>query len=195
MSISRKFAILMSAITLAATSVSAADAGGIAGMARHGVASYKQMHEGPNTLAPFAFIRYCVNTPAACRPSQAEKLDWSWRNKAIVVRVNRWVNRSIRPINDQGDSWDANVRSGDCEDFALTKRLALLKAGLPASALRIAVATTASGEGHAVLVVKTNAGDFVLDNRSNRMLMWHQTDLTFIKIASAENPRLWRQLL
>lgn len=156
---------------------------------------FLSMREGTPTMAPFAFIRYCVANPAACRASEQRIIAWTPQNRALVAAVNYRVNRSIVPMNDAGeDVWQANVVAGDCEDFVLTKRQALLEAGLPASALRIAVATTASGEGHAVLVVKTSAGDFVLDNRFNRMLAWHNTDLHFIKIASAENPRLWRYL-
>jgi predicted transglutaminase-like cysteine proteinase len=99
----------------------------------------------------------------------------------------------MRPVYDKGDdTGSAGGGAGDCEDFALTKRRKLIQQGIPASALRIAVAMTPSGEGHAVLLVRTRAGDFVLDNRTNRMLKWNQTDLSWVKIASAENPMIWR---
>lgn len=196
MSIRSALVILFSAATFVATSLPAAYAGGTVGLARSSATLQKRtLREGNNTLAPFAFIRYCVSNPNACRPSGTGSVDWSNDTKSLVVAVNQRVNRSIRPVNDKQDEWRSGVKAGDCEDFALTKRESLLKAGIPASALRIAVARTAEGEGHAVLIVKTSEGDFVLDNRTNQMLAWHKTDLTFIKIATAEDPRLWRWLL
>ncbi|KQT80939.1 hypothetical protein ASG54_05645 [Aureimonas sp. Leaf460] len=186
---------MISVLAISVATMTTATAGGAAGLARNGLGSYKPMREGASVLAPFSFIRYCVSSPEACPVGDGRTLDWSESTKALVSSVNRQVNRRIRPVNERGDTWSANVASGDCEDFALTKRQALLEAGLPSSALRIAVATTSTGEGHAVLVVKTEAGDFVLDNRIGRVLPWHQTDLRFIKITSAENPRLWRRLL
>ncbi|MBB3938011.1 transglutaminase-like cysteine peptidase [Aureimonas phyllosphaerae] len=164
-------------------------------MRQEKAAAYLKMQEGNNTRAPFAFIRYCVTSPDACRIGQQRTVDWTPGIKALVGHVNRSVNRGIRPVSDRGrDVWQANVAVGDCEEFALTKRERLMKEGMPASALRIAVATTGSGEGHAVLVVSTADGDFVLDNRNDQILIWHQTDLTFQKIASAEDPRLWHRL-
>lgn len=195
MSIRKTLPIFLSLFTFVVASLPEAQAGGVAGLARKSMGSFKTMREGSKTLAPFPFIRYCVSNPPACEAGGNPAIDWSPDTKSLVVSVNRQVNGSIRPVRDRQEEWNANVRAGDCEDFALTKRIALMKAGLPASALRMAVAVTASGEGHAVLVVKTNSGDFVLDNRTNRMLIWNETDLTFLKIASAENPRLWRRLL
>lgn len=192
-----KRAVLFSMLALSGALATApvAQAGGAAGLSRASIGTFKPMKEGTNVLAPFAFIRYCVDRPAACPTGEARTLEWTKDNKSLVDRVNRQVNRAIRPVNERGDTWSDFVATGDCEDFALTKRHKLIQAGVPASALRIAVATTASGEGHAVLVVKTEAEDFVLDNRSNKLVPWYDTDLRFIKITSAENPRLWRRLL
>ncbi|WP_168990570.1 transglutaminase-like cysteine peptidase [Aureimonas flava] len=176
--------------------LSHAEAGSLAPLRQERALPQSRMEEGINTRAPFAFIRYCVASPQACRVGKPETVEWSPSVRALVTEVNRSVNRSIRPVSDGlSDVWQANVAAGDCEEFALTKRERLLKMGLPASALRMAVATTASGEGHAVLVVSTPSGDFVLDNRLDRILLWHQTDLTFLKIASSQDPRLWRRLV
>lgn len=186
---------ILSVAAVTGAMLSSAEAGSLAPLRQEWSTPQAKMHEGIHTRAPFAFIRYCVASPTACRTSEAKMLEWTADVRALVGRVNRSVNRSIRPVNDGSrDIWQANVASGDCEEFALTKREQLLKLGLPASALRMAVATTASGEGHAVLVVSTPSGDFVLDNRLDRVVLWHQTDLTFLKIASAEDPRLWLRL-
>ena len=92
---------------------------------------------------------------------------------------------------DAGDVWQVGVAAGDCEEFALTKRRNLIALGWPSRALRIAVARTGSGEGHAVLVVKSSRGDLVLDNRTDEIKPWTQTDLRWVKIQSGDNPRLW----
>ncbi|WP_082653549.1 transglutaminase-like cysteine peptidase [Aureimonas sp. AU22] len=186
---------ILSTVLVSGALLTHADAGSLAPLRQERASPHPRLQEGINTRAPFAFIRYCVASPQACRVSGRETMEWTPNVRDLVTEINRSVNRSIRPVNDKGgDIWQANVAAGDCEEFALTKRERLLKMGLPASALRMAVATTASGEGHAVLVVSTPSGDFVLDNRLDRILLWHQTDLTFLKIASSEDPRLWHRL-
>ncbi len=105
--------------------------------------------------------------------------------------VNKEVNLAIAPKNDVGtDKWSLNVSAGDCEDYVLAKRSALTKAGIPAGALRIATATTKEGVGHAVLIVRTQRGDFVLDNLTNTIKTWDKVDHTMIAISGA-NPSKW----
>ena len=43
-----------------------------------------------------------------------------------------------------------------------------------------------NGEGHAVLTVRTNRGDLILDNKSNEVLEWFKTNYRYIKRESAE---------
>ena len=57
---------------------------------------------------------------------------------------------------------------GDCEDYVLLKRRMLMQAGWPREALLITVVRDKKGDGHAVLTVKTNRGEFVLDNQSSQ---------------------------
>lgn len=102
-----------------------------------------------------------------------------WRT---LSRLNRRVNRAIRQGSDariygQGDFWVAPSGSGargDCEDYVLAKRRALLEAGYPAAALSIALVETRWGESHAVLLVATDAGEFVLDNLTARISPWNR---------------------
>lgn len=100
------------------------------------------------------------------------------------------MNASIRPVADNGENWSVNVSAGDCEDFALTKRSRLIRAGIPAGALRMADVTTAKGTRHAVLVVKTTSGDYVLDNLRGGIIRREFTGYRFNGIASA-NPMKW----
>jgi predicted transglutaminase-like cysteine proteinase len=84
------------------------------------------------------------------------------------------------------DYWTAPVLDGrpvygDCEDYALGKRRALLAAGVPASALSIAVVETPWKELHAVLLVSTDKGDLVLDNLNTGIVFWHQAGYRWIQ--------------
>jgi predicted transglutaminase-like cysteine proteinase len=101
--------------------------------------------------------------------------------------VNGRVNTRIKPVTDldhwgSADRWDlAEDGSGDCEDFQLLKRKLLAEAGLPRRAMRMTVVIDEKGEGHAVLTLITDRGDFILDNKTNTVLPWHRTGYTFIK--------------
>jgi predicted transglutaminase-like cysteine proteinase len=146
------------------------------------------------TLAPFAFVRFCKDNSGSCVAGRGDaEVTLTPALRAELLRINSTVNRTIIAQNDDDgdDVWAQDVTAGDCEDFALTKRHQLIKAGWPTRSLRIAVAKTRAGEGHAVLVVRTSEGDLVLDNRSSAVRAWNQTDLKWIKIQSGDNPRLW----
>ncbi len=189
-----KSVIIASALcTLIAHSASAGPTSGIARPLRVAPAS-QFINTSRYTLAPFAFVRFCRDNRTDCEVSPGDamiNLDPSLR--AELTRINAEVNGSIRPQYDNGtaDTWSVSVSAGDCEDYALTKRRTLIAAGWPAPSLRIAVAKTGAGEGHAVLVVKTSQGDLVLDNRTNMIRPWNRTDLRWEKIQSGDNPRLW----
>lgn len=60
----------------------------------------------------------------------------------------------------------------------------------PPSALRIASVKVRTGAGHAILVVKTTAGDYVLDNLDNIVRTWSQTGYRIVAISTAD-PRIW----
>ena len=108
-------------------------------------------------------------------------------NWALLNRVNRSVNRRIRNASDlsnygQLDYWQAPSGSsprGDCEDYVLTKREELIAAGVPATALSIAIVNTRWGESHAVLLVAGDTGEVVLDNLSSWISRWDRTDYTW----------------
>ena len=102
----------------------------------------------------------------------------------VVKTINRMVNRRIRQGSDARtfgveDFWQAPTEAGargDCEDYVLAKRADLIRAGIPADTLSIAIVTTRWGESHAVLLVATDTGEFVLDNLSPWISRWDQVD-------------------
>ncbi|ADZ71451.1 transglutaminase-like cysteine peptidase [Polymorphum gilvum] len=150
------------------------------------------------TLAPMGHVVFCSRNPEECRVRGVAVVKLTEARSNELRRVNAQINRQIRAVNDKGDglgdTWSIAVTKGDCEDFALTKRRELIRLGWPSRALRIAVARTPWGEGHAVLVVRTSDGDLVLDNRTSRIVPWHKTDLTWLKIQSQANARQWRAI-
>ena len=53
--------------------------------------------------------------------------------------------------------------------------------GLPRRAMRMTVVIDELGEGHAVLMVRTDQGDYILDNKTSSILPWDETGYVFIK--------------
>lgn len=141
--------------------------------------------------APLGYQLMCLKTPAECKGGGKAQVSASADVMATLKRVNRSVNASIRPRNDKGaDVWSASASAGDCEDYVLAKRRQLIKAGLPSSALRIAYVKTRRGEGHAILVVNTAKGKFVLDNLTSAIKPLAQTGYRIVSMQGA-NPRDW----
>ena len=88
---------------------------------------------------------------------------------SIAERINSDVNASVTYKSDleQFDTpefWALAGKFGDCEDYALAKRNALLNAGWPKDKLGLCVCYTQLGEGHCCLWVETDKGSFILDN-------------------------------
>lgn len=131
--------------------------------------------------APLAYHLFCLKNPGECRTSRRAVVAYTPKIRALLVQVNNQVNRSIKPRYEKGDTWSINPAYGDCDDYVMTKRHKLLRAGVPASALKIAVVRTRRGEGHAVLIVKTTAGEFALDNIRKSIVRRHQTGYRFLQ--------------
>jgi predicted transglutaminase-like cysteine proteinase len=141
--------------------------------------------------APLGYQLLCLENPSECRGGGGSVAKANADTLQLLKRINRSVNEAIAPRSDRGgDHWQTGATAGDCEDYVLAKRHALIKAGLPASALRIAHVQTSSGEGHAVLVVKTTEGDFVLDNLNGRVRTLAQIGYRIVSMSGA-NPREW----
>jgi len=143
-------------------------------------------------LAPVGFRLLCLQQPAECKGGGAKALVYSDGLMQTLTRVNAQVNAQIRPMADRnGDVWSINVSAGDCEDYVMTKRHALIGAGLAASALRIGWVETRQGEKHAVLVVETTKhGDLVLDNLTGSIRSLAQTGYRVLAM-SGPDPRVW----
>ncbi|WP_243692228.1 transglutaminase-like cysteine peptidase [Caulobacter sp. BK020] len=116
-----------------------------------------------------------------------------------LQRINTQVNRSIRRSDDyaaygRADYWASgadHVKRGDCEDYALAKRRALIEAGAPGEALSIAIVRTFRGEMHAVLLVATSEGEVVLDNLSPWIVPWNEAPYQWLDRQAPGAPTKW----
>src|SRR5665213_3353526 len=54
--------------------------------------------------------------------------------------------------------------------------------------------TRQKGEGHAVLTVKTDKGEFILDNQNENVVAWTETGYRFVKRQSQSDPNVWVSL-
>jgi predicted transglutaminase-like cysteine proteinase len=160
-------------------------------------ASYASV--GDATRTPIGWIEFCVEYKGECDTKASQPRDIVLTSKAWadMVKVNDWVNRTIKPMTDL-DHWGVVERwnypddgYGDCEDYVLLKRRMLMKAGWPREALLITVVRDKKGEGHAVLTVKTNRGEYVLDNQEDQVLAWDKTGYRFVKRQSQSDPNVW----
>jgi predicted transglutaminase-like cysteine proteinase len=157
---------------------------------------------GPTARAPIGWVEFCNENPRECSGPSTEPRDVVLTPKVWkdLVRVNKWVNDNIEPVTDM-DHWGVVEKwsypddgKGDCEDYVLLKRRMLMRAGWPREALLITVVRDKKGEGHAVLTVKTDKGDFILDNQEEQVLLWSDTGYRFVKRQSQGNPNIWVSL-
>jgi predicted transglutaminase-like cysteine proteinase len=145
-----------------------------------------------------AWIRFCESHPHECRVdlSQPARISLNFQAWAILTQVNERVNASVLAVTDQDhwgvlDRWDfPDDGLGDCEDTQLLKRKLLVQEGLPHRAMRMAAVIDEQGQGHAVLMILTDRGDFILDNKRNAILPWRRTGYAFVK-REGTNSRAW----
>ena len=143
-----------------------------------------------DSTAPQQFRTFCKKNPGECRSSNAQHIRYTPSTARLLSRINAQVNRQIRPRRDKVDVWQIATRAGDCDDYVMTKRHKLIRAGVPSSALRVAVVKTRRGEGHAVLVVKTSTGDLVLDNIRRTIVSRKASGYRYISMSTG-NPLRW----
>jgi len=157
---------------------------------------------GQKAPIPAGYIGFCLRYSEQCElPKNAAKtLALTGDTWALLNRINRDTNNTIIYEEDEphygiADYWTiASDGYGDCEDFALTKRKALLDAGLPAGALRIAVVLTEVRERHAILTVATDHGDFVLDSLSDEVRPWTASNYVWLERQDPQERWAWDRL-
>jgi predicted transglutaminase-like cysteine proteinase len=142
---------------------------------------------------PRGFLVMCQDHPSECRGGGASSIKYTDKLLALIKRVNSKVNSSITPVRDEViDVWSVNATRGDCEEYVLAKRRALIDSGIPASSLSIIYALR-NGGGHAILAIHTDRGDYVLDNMTSRIKPIWQTGYKLISM-SGPNPMVWHRV-
>lgn len=196
---SRTFIDLIGAGIIASGAILAAPA---TASAQQRLAAYAAHAE--ESSAPIGWHMFCREpegrsdcSVSALRAANAELDERRWRE---LLAINNKVNREIEPVTDL-DHWGVAEKwsyptdgKGDCEDYVLEKRKRLIAAGFPRQSLMITVVRDKKGDGHAVLMVRTDRGDFILDNQEPKVLLWADTGYKYVKRQSQENPNRWVSL-
>lgn len=149
--------------------------------------------------APIGWIQFCRTYKEECDTKPLPALDVvvdedAWNH---LKRVNDWVNHNVKPETDLDHygmiQWwrYPDDGAGACHSYALLKRRLLMQAGWPRQALLMTIVHEADGEGHAVLTIKTNRGEFILDNLTDDILLWSKTPYHYYKRQSQADPNAW----
>ncbi len=148
--------------------------------------------------APVGHIEFCQNYPQQCRYGTATPLvvrltKARWQE---LLDINTTVNAQVQPVTDEqlfgtAEFWTYPQGAGDCEEYVLEKQRQLIALGWPPSALLITVVKDLNNGGHAVLSVRTDQGDLILDNQASSILPWYSTPYRYVKRQSARHAAAW----
>lgn len=150
--------------------------------------------------APQGFAGVCDRYGWACARTKGSTAG-SGQHLTLAKSVNSAINRKYRQVSDQKQYGTAEVwalptaRGGDCEDFVLAKKLRLIEKGIPAERLLMATVLDTKRSPHAVLVLRLDAGDYVLDNLKDQIKPWHKTGYSFLMMQNPRAPQSWEAVL
>jgi len=158
---------------------------------------------GRSTSVPYGWVDFCGRRPEECSLGKFSPVDVRLTKKtwAALQHVNKRANDAIEPITNLDhwgtmvDHWDYPIDGkGDCKVYALFKRKLLIDQGFPRQALLMTIVRDLDGEGHAILTVKTDRGEFVLDNLTDEIRPWDATGYTYVKRQAQDDPNVWLDL-
>jgi len=153
---------------------------------------------GAPALPPLGYTKFCIRYPNDCKSSRSD-----FRRRNIVLTAQRWnelnfINRQINNaiVPKPAEEWVLAPATGDCKNYALTKRHELLLRGWPSRALLLSEVALASGEHHLVLVVRVKGADLVLDNLYDDIRSVGVTfgEYSWVKIQMPQNPNFWNKV-
>lgn len=151
------------------------------------------MQETRAQPTPLGYLSFCSTYSSQCTSRGThERIALTPETWRTIRRINAEVNARIRPDATKGAyDWSLEATSGNCNDYAVQKRKALIDLGLPASALSLSVVLTRRGGGHLVLTVRTDRGDYVLDNLRQTIVGWERSGYSFNRVQSFDDPDAW----
>ncbi len=156
------------------------------------------MVTGGITSQPIGHYEFCQKYASECNirskltpPPRVTEYGWG-----VVREINTSVNTSIVAMTDmeiygKEEVWEYPTTAGDCEDFVLLKRKKLIERGFSVADLLITVVRKPDGEGHAVLTLRTTDGDYILDNLTDDVKLWNDTNYTYLKRQASFNSGRW----
>jgi len=152
--------------------------------------------------APMGWVQFCRDQPAECSGTshQAGYVILTDRSRSDLITINKIVNETIIPVSDKDnyglDDWWTypDNGKGDCEDYVLLKRKLLIEAGWPRGALLVTITRDRNNEPHSILTVRTDRGDFILDNERDEILLSWSADYRVVKRQAAFNDNIWVSL-
>jgi predicted transglutaminase-like cysteine proteinase len=167
-----------------------------------GLSSDAKQRIAGRTSQPIGHYEYCMSHLADCsiktiktNPVKLSRKKWS-----EMIQANAFANTTIEPATDMEqygveEFWSMPTTYGDCEDYVLMKRKFLMDRGWPASSLLATVVLQPNGDGHAVLTVRTDKGDYILDNLVDQILTWDQTEYKYLKRQAASHSGHWEDII
>lgn len=187
-----------SAATLAATSAAPPDAA----VLKLQNASFAPV--GDVKPAPYGWRHFCDAQPAECGSFQLLPTFVRLTPQLLTElnQINTVANREIEPIGDEDHYriYEQDILNwwtypddgkGNCNDYVLLKRKLLIEAGWPKAALLMTVVIDHHGDGHLILMVRTDGGDVILDNMREDIVTWDRTGYRFVKRQSALDHNDW----
>ena len=149
----------------------------------------------PNLNLPITEIRkthppyaaFCRRNPGHCEMVGPPIVELVEELRLILSEVNAAVNTSInytmsdKSLYDQEEYWTYPSEGfGDCEDIALEKRARLVKRGVPRAAMTMAIVQHKSAlMSHAVLLVETTSGTYILNGFTNNIILWNEAPYNY----------------
>ena len=155
---------------------------------------------GGTTRTPYGWADLCGREPQECQVDilDAADLHLTAKTWSLLESVNARVNAEIEPVSNFDhwgtmlDHWDyPKDGKGDCKIYALWKRKLLIDRGFPRQALLMTIVRDGEGNGHTILTVKTDQGEFILDNMVGEIRPWDETGYKFIKRQTQNDPNVW----
>lgn len=153
----------------------------------------------PTQAAPSGWLQFCDTYTRTCDTKPRRPIDAALNANAWnkLKRINDLVNHNIKPETDMDHygmiQWwrYPDDGAGACHSYALLKRRLLMQTGWPRQALLMTIVHDSDNEGHAVLTVVTDHGDYVLDNQTDEILLWSQTPYLYYMRQSQIDPNDW----
>jgi predicted transglutaminase-like cysteine proteinase len=159
---------------------------------------------GAVTKAPSGWLQFCSENPAECRPAAQDPRDVVLTPDLLqqLFSINSYANDRVKWTSDaelygKTEHWAYPLDRGDCEDIVLLKRRLLANAGWPLGALLITTVEDPSDKNgrHAVLTVRTDRGELILDNQTPEILFWYETNYRYLTRQSPADPNVWVSFL